>query len=73
LKDKMGTLSALGSAGSENASTLRSLASSPHADAVGALMALCYKPADADQRIRKAISTLGNQVSTEALIKAALN
>ncbi|HXB02967.1 MAG TPA: Holliday junction branch migration protein RuvA [Opitutaceae bacterium] len=42
-------------------------------DAVMALMALGYKAADADQAVRRAALALGGRVTTEALVKKALN
>lgn len=41
-------------------------------DAVLALIALGYKPAEADQAIRQALVALGGSATTEALIKRAL-
>jgi len=46
--------------------------SSPFQDAVAALMALGYKPDAADKAARKAQQSLGDDASTEAIIKAAL-
>lgn len=46
--------------------------SSPHRDAVAALVALGYKAADADRSVRQASLALGADASTEALIKKAL-
>jgi Holliday junction DNA helicase RuvA len=46
---------------------------SAHADAVAALSALGYKPADAEQAVRRAALALGGEPTTEALIKRALN
>jgi Holliday junction DNA helicase RuvA len=46
---------------------------SAHADAVAALAALGYKPADAEQAVRRAALALGGEPTTEALIKRALN
>lgn len=43
------------------------------ADATAALVALGYRPPDADKAIRKAQATLGAGASTEALIKKALS
>ncbi|MGH7996624.1 MAG: Holliday junction branch migration protein RuvA [Opitutaceae bacterium] len=43
-----------------------------HRDAVSALVALGYKPADADLAVRRADRRLGADAPTEALIKAAL-
>ena len=45
----------------------------PHRDAVAALVALGYKPADADQAVRRAVLALGGKVTTEALVKKALS
>lgn len=45
----------------------------PHRDAVSALIALGYKPADADQAIRRAALALGAKSTTESLIKKALS
>src|SRR5580704_15796960 len=42
-------------------------------DAVMALMALGYKAADADQAVRRAALALSGRVTTEALVKKALN
>ncbi len=46
---------------------------SSHRDAVAALVALGYKPTDADQAVRRAAFALGGTATTEALIKKALN
>jgi Holliday junction DNA helicase RuvA len=46
---------------------------SAHADAVGALIALGYKPADAEQAVRRAALALGGVPTTEALVKHALS
>jgi holliday junction DNA helicase RuvA len=45
---------------------------SPHSDAVAALVALGYKVGDADEAVRRASLTLGSAATTEALIKKAL-
>jgi Holliday junction DNA helicase RuvA len=45
---------------------------SPHRDAVAALMALGYKPATADEAVRRAALALGPGAATEALVKKAL-
>jgi len=47
--------------------------SSRHGDAVLALTALGYKPADADKAVRNAALVLGSDATTEKLIKKALN
>ena len=41
-------------------------------DTVAALVTLGYKPADADKAARQALSQLGPEASTQALIKQAL-
>lgn len=41
-------------------------------DAVSALIALGYKPADADKKLTKARETLGEAATTESLIRSAL-
>lgn len=46
--------------------------SSPIGDALAALIALGYKPADADALIRKAASSLGPDATTEQLVRRAL-
>jgi Holliday junction DNA helicase RuvA len=46
---------------------------SAHRDAVAALIALGYKPADADQAIRRAALASSGEITTEALIKRALS
>jgi len=40
---------------------------------VAALGALGYKPADAEQAVRRAALALGGEATTEALVKRALN
>jgi Holliday junction DNA helicase RuvA len=42
-------------------------------DAVAALVALGYRPADADEAVRRAALVIGPQATTEALIKKALS
>jgi holliday junction DNA helicase RuvA len=46
---------------------------SSHRDAVSALISLGYKPADADQAVRRSGLALGPEASTEALIKKSLS
>jgi len=48
-------------------------ASSPHRDAVAALVALGYKSADADAAVRRAALSLGAEADTSSLIRRALN
>jgi len=47
-------------------------APSPSSDAVATLVALGYKPVDADKAVRQAILKCGENASTEAIVKAAL-
>lgn len=42
-------------------------------DAIAALLALGYKPADAEKAVRKAHAALGDSAATEALIKRSLS
>ena len=72
LKDKMGGVSAIVPAGTVAAGSSVGAAPSTFADAVAALVALGYRPPDADKAIRKAQSALGADATTEALIKKAL-
>lgn len=46
---------------------------SAHSDAVAALVALGFKPADADHSVRQAALALGQRATTELLIKKALS
>ena len=72
LKDKIGGASAIVPAGSVAAGSSVGASPSALADAVAALVALGYRPPDADKAIRKAQATLGAGATTEALIKKAL-
>jgi Holliday junction DNA helicase RuvA len=74
LKSKVGSFdspAATSSGGPASADAVP--ASSPHRDAVAALIALGYRAADADQAVRQAAHSLGGQANTEALIKKALS
>lgn len=71
LKDKVGLPTTTGE--SASSSTGGSREPSTFQDAVSSLMILGYKPADADKLIRKATSKIGENATTEALIKAALS
>ena len=70
----------IGIPGSSGAATPTSGGSAPAAvggdsrirDAVLALTALGYKAADADQAVRKAVTALGDDATTEQLLKKAL-
>jgi Holliday junction DNA helicase RuvA len=78
LKDKLGlSLSGLATPASADSTS----ASSPdgisnidlrYQDSLSALIALGYKPAEADKAIRKALQTLGEDATTEALVRTAL-
>lgn len=69
LKNKLGPGAPLALAGGAPGEPA---ASEPMQDAVLALTALGYKPADADRAVRKAIQALGSGAPTEALVKKAL-
>jgi holliday junction DNA helicase RuvA len=74
LKDKVGltVASSAGVAGGAEGTFLREEADTRIQDAVRALVTLGYKPADADKAVRKALAAAGGEISSEALIKAAL-
>jgi len=71
LKDKLGVVR-----GSSNTRLFTTgpggAGSSAVGDAIAALLALGYKPADAEKAVRKAHAALGDSAATEALIKRAL-
>lgn len=46
---------------------------SAHQDAIAALVALGYKPADADQAVRRAALASSGTITTESLVKRALS
>lgn len=73
LKDKLGAVSQIVPAGAAITGAAASVEASPLADAVAALVALGYRPPDADKAVRKAQAALGGNVTTEALIKKALS
>ncbi|GAB4278827.1 MAG TPA: Holliday junction branch migration protein RuvA [Opitutae bacterium] len=73
LKDKISPASSSTSRSTSSIEPLALSEGSSQQDAVSALVALGYKINDADRSIRKAISKLGPDASTEALIKNALN
>jgi Holliday junction DNA helicase RuvA len=75
LKSKLGAPAAGETVAADNAfasGTTAPVGGKQH-DAVMALMALGYKAADADQAVRRAALSLGGRVTTEALVKKALN
>ncbi len=71
LKSKVGPGS--WAAPSSEAGAIAASGSSAHRDAVATLVALGYKPAEADQAVRAAALALGAKATTEALVKKALN
>ncbi len=73
LQDKVGPATVV--SGSTQAGSKSSLPSGQEQfrDAVAALMALGYKAGDADRAVRKAGETLGPDISTEDLIRAAFS
>jgi Holliday junction DNA helicase RuvA len=72
LKAKVGGDAITTPAGTEAAGT-SPVAGSTTRDAVAALVALGYRPADADEAVRRAALVIGPQATTEALIKKALS
>lgn len=72
LKDKLGGALTTMPTATTGAGVVASLPGSALQDAVGALMALGYKPIEADQAIRKASAALGAGATTEDLLKKAL-
>ncbi len=74
LKDKLGAVAQIVPAGPGAGGNLPAATeASPLADAVAALVALGYRPPDADKAVRKAQGALGAGATTEALIKKALS
>ena len=70
LKDKVGLEDA-----AANVATLApatTLAPTPASDALAALVALGFKPADADKGVRTAVAKLGPGATADQLVKAAL-
>ena len=72
LKDKMGPISQIVAPGSLAGGSPVSEPSTL-GDALAALVALGYRPPDADKAVRKALAALGGSATTEALIKKALS
>ena len=72
LKDKLGVVSQIIPAGPAAFGTTGASEHSVLADAVAALVALGYRPPDADKSVRKAQAALGANATTEALIRKAL-
>jgi len=67
------SLGEIGSSAANDETGANVPAHSSHHDAILALGALGYKPADADKAVRAAALKLGADASTEALIKEALS
>lgn len=70
LKDKVGFVA--GGSSEEPGASAPVGQPSAFQDAVASLMALGYKPAEADKLVRKALARLDDDASVEALIRAAL-
>ena len=73
LKDKMGPISQIVAPGNTLGGPTVSAEPSALGDALAALVALGYRPPDADKAVRKALAALGGAATTEALIKKALS
>ena len=71
LKDKVG-LEAPGAVTMASVAAASAPAPTPASDAVAALIALGYKPADADKGVRTAIGKLGPGATADQLVRAAL-
>lgn len=73
LKDKAfsGATVGAGPTGGSTSATA-ALPASPSGDALAALIALGYKTADADSRVRKAVAALDPSATTEQIIRKAL-
>ena len=71
LKDKVG-LEGPGASAPALAQASAVAAPTPATDAVAALIALGYKPADADKGVRAALTKLGSGATADQLVKAAL-
>lgn len=74
LKDKLGSPALSTSSSGDSTGSPTDVAGADHQyqDALAALMALGYKPADADKAIRKVLKDKEDKPSTEELIKRAL-
>ncbi len=73
LKDKMGVVSHIVPAGAAGPGAPGTAEPTALADAMAALLALGYRPPEADKAVRKAQASLGANATTEALIKKALS
>ncbi len=72
LKDKVGGIAAPPTPAAAENEAGNSGADTAIEDAVRALVTLGYKPADADKAVRRAVAKADGQLSSEALIRAAL-
>ncbi|WOO43523.1 Holliday junction branch migration protein RuvA [Rubellicoccus peritrichatus] len=72
LRDKIGAVS-VAPTGSSSTPVTGAAAPSAQQDAIDALMALGYKPADADKAVRKAVEAAGKNAATEELVRLALS
>ncbi len=72
LKDKVGLASTTSHADGTGTNIQSTTEPSAFQDAVASLITLGYKPADADKRVRKALSSLDANASVEALLMEAL-
>lgn len=73
LRDKLGVVSQDSSVPASSSSVVSPVESNNFADAVSAMVALGYNPADADKSIRKAMDKIGNDSNTEDLIRTAFS
>jgi Holliday junction DNA helicase RuvA len=73
LKSKVGIQAILPPSGGDAGAQGAGDGANPHRDAVAALVALGYKPADADQSVRRAVLSLGPDATTESLVRQALS
>jgi Holliday junction DNA helicase RuvA len=72
LKARVGIPEGIQADAADAAASGSARATSPHRDAVSALIALGYKTADADQAVRRAALALGPDAPTEGLVRQAL-
>ena len=70
LKDKVGLEG--GAPATATIAPVSAAAPTPASDALAALVALGFKPADADKGVRSAVAKLGPGATADQLVKAAL-
>ena len=73
LRDKVGPPTAVRGSSSASSGDVPATGRAQFQDAVAALVALGYKAGDADKAVRKAAEALGEDTSTEDLIRAAIS